>query len=456
VDPCNEPMASDINGAALRDFVKFDRHLPTHESFLYQSFPSCRTLGSSLKEAPLASDMIKDDRIAEAPRPLFRRSRSEAGSKVPTLLFLSLIAITALCASHADAAPSEDAYIAGYAAAVLQREFKLDVQSLSVKNGVITVPAENLNGADRAKVLEALSGIPGVAGVETPKNKNLLAAAPSTPSAAVVDEATQASGQLSLPTGFLPARHLFKPLLADPRWPHFAAAYQYYTGGDFDGTNVATVSFGETIPFYRGNLGSDPRIGQWEAGLQAGVFSDFNLDAASSDLINTDFFAAAYSSLRTGQFSAFGRIFHQSSHLGDEFLLRTRLQRVNLSYEGADLKLSYELPFGVRIYAGGGGLFHREPTALKPWSTQYGIEFRSPWRIDFAAMRPILAVDLKNYEENHWNTDVSARAGVQFDSLNVLGRNLQILAEYFNGHSPSGQFYNEKIEYLGLGAHFHF
>jgi hypothetical protein len=45
---------------------------------------------------------------------------------------------------------------------------------------------------------------------------------------------------------------------------------------------------------------------------------------------------------------------------------------------------------------------------------------------------------------------------VQFDSLRVLDRNLQILAEYFNGHSPSGQFYTQKIEYIGLDAHFHF
>jgi hypothetical protein len=26
----------------------------------------------------------------------------------------------------------------------------------------------------------------------------------------------------------------------------------------------------------------------------------------------------------------------------------------------------------------------------------------------------------------------------------------------FNGHSPSGQFYSDKIEYIRLGAHFHF
>jgi hypothetical protein len=369
---------------------------------------------------------------------------------------LCLIAITALCASHADASSPEDAYVAGYAAAILHREFKLDVQSLSVRNGVITVPAETLEGSDRAKVVEALSGIAGVVAVETPEKKSLLVAASPAPSAAMAAETTQASRQSSLPTGLLPSGHLFKPLIADPRWPHFSAAYHYYTGSDFDGANVAAVSFGETIPFYRGNVGSDPGMGQWEAGLQAGVFSDFNLDAPSSDLINTDFYAAAYSSWRAGQLSALGRIFHQSSHLGDEFLLRTRLQRVNLSYEGADLKLSYALPHGVRIYGGGGGLFHREPTTLKPWSMQYGVEFRSPWRMDFAAMRPILAVDLKNHQENDWNTDIAARAGVQFDSVNVLGRNLQILVEYFNGYSPSGQFYNEKVEYIGLGAHFHF
>jgi len=30
------------------------------------------------------------------------------------------------------------------------------------------------------------------------------------------------------------------------------------------------------------------------------------------------------------------------------------------------------------------------------------------------------------------------------------------LLEYFRGHSPNGQFYREKIDYLGLGMHFHF
>jgi hypothetical protein len=86
------------------------------------------------------------------------------------------------------------------------------------------------------------------------------------------------------------------------------------------------------------------------------------------------------------------------------------------------------------------GAVCKEPSTLKPWSTQYGIEFRSPWRIDFASMRPIIAADIKNYEENDWNTDVSARAGVEVENLQVLGRKLDILAEYYNGYSPTDSF----------------
>ncbi|ASF46611.1 DUF1207 domain-containing protein [Methylovulum psychrotolerans] len=272
-----------------------------------------------------------------------------------------------------------------------------------------------------------------------------------------VDPAASKTEKTVLSTGLLPAGHLFKPLLADPRWAHFSASYRNYQNNSFDGSDIASVSFGETIPFYRSNFGQSNA--QWEAGLQAGVFSDFNIGTPSKDLVNTDFIASMYTSIRSGNFSAFGRLFHQSSHLGDEFLLRKtneKFQRVNLSYEGVDMKLSYELPFGLRLYGGGGGLFDREPSKLKPWLAQYGAEFRSPWRLNFASLRPIVAVDIKNFQENNWNNDLSARAGFEFENLKVLGRKLQILGEYYNGYSPSGQFYREKVEYFGIGAHYHF
>ena len=354
-----------------------------------------------------------------------------------------------LMPTFAYATAQDDAYIAGYAAGALKHDLKLDMPSLMVRDGVITLPVGGMEAADRAKAVQLLSEIPGVNAVKTSEATSQQLSSGTTASAT---EST------ILPTGLLPRGHLFKPLVADPRWAHFSAAYRNYQSNNFDGRDIGSVSLGETIPFYRSNFGQSTV--QWETGLQAGVFSDFNLDASSSDLVNTDFIAAVYSSMRADKFSAFGRIYHQSSHLGDEFLLRkihtSKFERENLSYEGADLKLSYELPYGVRVYGGGGGLFHKEPSELKIWSAQYGIEFRSPWRIDFASMRPIVAADIKNYDENNWSTDVSARAGVEFENSAVLGRKLQILAEYYNGYTPSGQFYKEKVEYIGVGAHYHF
>ena len=386
---------------------------------------------------------------------LSRLFRLHGGGKTNAVRLLSIVVVTLFNTSIASGAIPDDSYIAGYAAGVLKRDFKLELSSLVVRNGVITVPMGDLAEKDRVQILRVLSEIPGVTAVEPLESTNQQTlAASSAPDEPGTTETVPATNSPVFPTGFLPTGHLFKPLLADPRWAHFSAAYRNYIGDNIDGNNNGSVSFGETIPFYRANLGQS--IVQWETGLQAGVFSDFNLDARSSDLINTDFIASVYSSVRARQFSAFARVFHQSSHLGDEFLLRTSLERVNLSYEGADLKLSYELPYGVRVYGGGGGIFHKNPSTIKPWSTQYGIEFRSPWRIDFAALRPILAVDIKNHQQNNWNTDVSARAGVQFDNVQAFGRKLQFLVEYFNGNSPTGQFYKEKVEYLGFGAHYHF
>lgn len=345
-------------------------------------------------------------------------------------------------AAPARAAVGDDAWLEGYAAAVLERELRLATPSLSVRNGVIFVSAGDLAPTDRARVVTTLQAIRGAARVEVLEPG---AAPPPAPGAA---EPPRVLAELQ--AGFLPGGSLFKPLVADPRWPHFAASYQRYLR-DPQLRDVGAVSFGETFSLYRDRLGS----AWWEAGVQAGVFAVFDLDAESMDLVNADYFVAVPLGYRYRDFSALLRLFHQSSHLGDEFLLRTKSERVNLSYEGVDLKLSWEFGDLLRIYGGGGYLFDRDPASLDPWSVQYGVELASPWPARNAGWRPIAAVDVQQREQNDWSTDFSLRAGFQFDGV-LVTRNLQILVEYFQGRSPNGQFYRNRNEYIGLGTHFHF
>jgi len=316
----------------------------------------------------------------------------------------------------------------------------------------VTIDAADVPRADRPKIMTAITAVRGVTRVEIREGQP----APSAPAVTTVPAATSAPATESPAVGFLPAGHLFQPLIADPRWPHFSAAYRYYieTPGP---KNVAAVSFGETISLYRDNLGDKGQWGQWEAGVQAGVFSIFNLGSDSIDLINTDFFAAAFLGYRYGDFSAIGRLFHQSSHLGDELLLSdSRPNRINLSYEGLDAKLSYDLPFGGRVYGGGGYLIGVDPSDLGRGFAQAGLEWRSPWAFWHERLRPIAGADIQLKEENRWKPDLSLRAGISFENVSILGRNLQVLAEYYKGRSFDGQFFINPVEYVGIGVHFNF
>ena len=175
---------------------------------------------------------------------------------------------------------------------------------------------------------------------------------------------------------FLPHGLLFAPLHADPRWPHFSIAYRSISSG-LGPTKTGSANFGETFALYRD---AAPLNGQWEIAIQAGVFSTFNMDASSKDLVNADYTAGLLTTYRTGPFSGFLRIHHQSSHLGDEFILDspTPVHRVNLSFEEIDLKLSYELFSWLRVYGGGGILMDRDPSTLGRGTSQFGLEFTSP------------------------------------------------------------------------------
>jgi hypothetical protein len=351
--------------------------------------------------------------------------------------------------------PVEDAYIAGYATAVLERQLEIAGGRVTVKDGVVTVELSAVSSGAREKLVAALSRVAGVARVvvvEVPPAPGPATAATETPQPTQAATPTGTAVETEVPprtVAALPKGYLFSPLIADPRWPHFSAAYQRFVD-DPHLRNASVVSLGETLGLLRGDTRDG---GAWELGLQAAVFSLFDLDAPSVDLANADYIIGVPVSYRRGDLSALVRIFHQSSHLGDEFLVRNRVERVNLSFEAADLRLSYDVADWLRVYGGGGYLVRRDPSDLAPWFTQAGVEFRSTRTFLGDALRPLAAVDIQNREQNGWSPDISIRAGIQFEKVPIFDRRFQLLLEYFSGHSPNGQFFRDKIEYIGLGLH---
>jgi uncharacterized protein DUF1207 len=277
-------------------------------------------------------------------------------------------------------------------------------------------------------------------------------AAPSIAPAAVAAETPVSANEEATGYTFLPTRSIFDPLIADNRWPRFSAEYQAYHKDPRFG-NVGAANFGGTLPLLQGPLAGE---GRFEVGVQAGVFSIFNLEAASHDLVNADYFFSIPVSARWGWFSAMFRVYHQSSHLGDEFLLDTPIKRINLSYEAVDLIPSFDLWSWGRLYFGPGYLFDTDPTGLKRWYVQAGSELKSPLAF-FGWLRPVAALDTKFSQENDYHADWSARAGFQFENEKIFkSRKLLLLAEYYKGQSPNGQFFDRRIEFWGVGLHFFF
>jgi hypothetical protein len=341
----------------------------------------------------------------------------------------------------------DDSYIAGYATAVLQQEFNATAASLLVHNGVVTVDARSLGTVDRSKIQTALENIPGVVRVEIREGPVRTDARESE---AISKEPAEPESK------FLPRGLLVAPFHADPRWPHFSIASRQVTYGQEPG-NSGSANFGETFAIYRN---AAPFDGQWEIAVQAGVFSLFDMSApsGSKDLVNADYTVGLLTSYRAGAFSGFLRFHHQSSHLGDEFILNNlpTINRINLSFEELDLKLSYELTSWLRIYGGGGVLVGRDPGDLKRGTSQVGAELISPWTFWGGKVRPVSYADFQANGRSNWRVASSVMAGLQFENARIGDRRLQVLAEYFSGPSPNGQFYTQNTEWIGVGLHFYY
>ncbi|MDN5942926.1 MAG: DUF1207 domain-containing protein [Nitrospira sp.] len=342
---------------------------------------------------------------------------------------------------------ADDSYIAGYAAAVLEHEFNVSGATLQVHEGVVILTADSLGKVDRQKVIAALEKIPGVARAEVREDGGASAVPADRPQAAI---------QQALPepeSKFLPHGLLVAPFHADPRWPHFSLAYRQVSLGQPN--NTGSANLGETFALYRN---AAPLDGQWEIALQAGVFSIFDMGASSLALQNADYTAGLLTSYRTGAFSGFLRLHHQSSHLGDEFILNSQapISRINLSFEELDLKISYELTSWFRIYGGGGMLVGRDPRDLERGTSQLGAELTSPWTLWGGKVRPVAYGDFQANARSNWRVASSIMAGFQFENARIGDRKIQLLAEYFSGPSPNGQFFNQNTEWIGIGIHLYF
>ncbi|MGA7829308.1 MAG: DUF1207 domain-containing protein [Geobacteraceae bacterium] len=253
-------------------------------------------------------------------------------------------------------------------------------------------------------------------------------------------------------TILFPEGPLFYAPLASPKEPRtYATWLRLNLPGD--SFNIGAVGFGDSFGIVRWPGWGDSDA--WQLGISGAVLAQFNLDSDSMDLINADFIIGLPLSYRNGSWSARARIYHQSSHLGDEYLLLKnqgfpQQTRINLSFETIELLGGWEWE-GIRLTAGPSYIIHSD-TPLKRTSVQAGLDYRSMKPVFHPKVNLFASVLCQAWEETDWNTDVSAKAGINIRIANNEKRAVRIYGEYYNGNLPFGQFYKLRADYYGGGV----
>jgi hypothetical protein len=249
---------------------------------------------------------------------------------------------------------------------------------------------------------------------------------------------------------------LFPAQVANPRNIAFSVGPRVH---DVCGGHIGTAfSFGDQFPIYRW-----ANIWKWHGDLQleaeAGAFCVFNHDDPSFPMQNADYYAGIPISYAVGPWAFRARFYHISSHLGDEYMEKTRhVHRKNRSFEAVDFFTAYQIKDHFLVYGGPGCVVHSDDEMhIPPLYFQYGLEVRA-WRHNFTQLygQPFFAMHFCNAQEHHFNFDTTYALGYEWGKLQGFGRKIRLFVEYHDGYSPDGQFCTQKTNYLGLVLSFGF
>jgi len=211
------------------------------------------------------------------------------------------------------------------------------------------------------------------------------------------------------------------------------------------------VGFGQTIAL----LGAR----DWQLAIAAGVFSQFNMQSSTTDLMNTDYLVGLPLTYRRGALATRFQVYHQSSHLGDGYIVHAHAQRVKYSFEAAEVLVS-DVVGNWRVYGGGEYLFVHAPDDLKPGIVHGGVDYRQQQpvvHLGRLAGRVVAGLDARGVEDSGWQVGWSAATGLEFaDPLAAPGSGWRwsVSVTAYAGPSPYGQFYRDHVSSIGLGVGF--
>jgi hypothetical protein len=246
---------------------------------------------------------------------------------------------------------------------------------------------------------------------------------------------------------FLPDSRIFPEIFLDPLECQTSGGSYLLFRKEKDLSLYSTVNLGFTKPFLAWKTNSL----SWECNLGAAVFTQFELirkedGSYLAGLINNDYKISADISMsyNTNIFKL--RIFHLSSHIGDDYFLRyqdTVLNDKSENYEQVDL--TFLKLYGVNYWYAGIGEIYTKYVFRERFSLVGG------GLLNFAENKPFnlfASINVKLLAENDFVPDLRTAFGASFNRKSES--QIRIWLEYYNGQLPYSTLDYGRVNWIGL------
>ena len=248
---------------------------------------------------------------------------------------------------------------------------------------------------------------------------------------------------------WLPELNPFFPtMLAKPHIIGYSAGYRTYD--KVFKISCLPVSIGDQFCLYQLKSSDGKRL---SIGIEACVWAIFEGRAQTLSLINADYYVALPLTFIKGPFSARLRLYHESSHLGDEFLLENQsIKRLNPSMEVVDFSLAYEFKEQLTVFVGFSKIIRCDDSFnLLRESVYYGLNYYlDAYKINVCNLEasPYLAFYFTNRKDRNWKVESTAAIGYEW--YKNYGHKFRLCLEGHDGYSNEGQFARQRTRYFEI------
>jgi hypothetical protein len=216
----------------------------------------------------------------------------------------------------------------------------------------------------------------------------------------------------------------------------------------FGNEREAEVVLGENVPLVAIRQGPRPII----LGIGSQVYGRFSLDDSKTALISVDWVAGLNATALLGPLAATMELYHESSHLGDEYGDRFEAVRVDWSREVVAGWATY----GAGRWRVTGGISYvlYDGLSLPKTGAAFGIDYgggRNPALS--RAVEPVMGLYVDAAAATDWRLSNSAKVGLTFRRGDGY-RRLGVALIGHHGLSTQRQFFRQKSQYLGVEVRF--